>query len=135
MGVLAAVLFERGHALDRGFDLSLALFLGAIAVGWYLLYPKWLDLYLRKFTEKFLTEPGGAKMLGPCTLTLTDEGLHSVSPMGTSTFSWDAVTDVRLSSDYLHLFLGAVGYPIQIADIGREVAEQAFAFVSQHRSQ
>lgn len=38
-------------------------------------------------------------------------------------------------ADYLHLFLGAIGYPIQIADIGQEAAEQAFAFANQHRSQ
>lgn len=129
MAVLEMMLWR-----ENGFQWPYTLFFGAIAVGWLLVYPRRFDAIVRKYAEKTVAEPAYARMLGPCTLALTPEGLQSVSPMGASTFAWDAVTDVRLTSDYLHILLGALGYPIQIADIGREAAEQAFALVNEHRS-
>lgn len=128
-------LFEVILTREQGFAWPRTLFFAVIAVAWFLLYPRRFDARVRRYAEKTLAEPACARMLGTYTLTLTDEGLHAVWPMGTSTYTWEAVTDVRLTDDYLLLFLGAVGYPIQIADIGREAAEQAFAFANQHRGQ
>lgn len=119
--------------LINGFDLTHALYTSTFAVGWFLLYPKLFYASIRKNTEKVLAEIGPAR-LGPYTLTLTDEGLHAVWPLGTITCSWENVTNVCLNKDYLLIFLGAIGYPIQVADIGREAAEQAFALVNEHRS-
>lgn len=129
MGVIGVI-----QSLESGFEMSRTLFYAAASIAWFVLYPKRFDTNARKYAEKALAEPGYSRTLGPCTLTLNDEGLHSTSPMGSSSFNWDAVSHATLTADYLYIFLsGPIGYPIQIADIGRDVAEQVLAFVNQHK--
>ncbi len=121
------------QSLESGFEMSRAVFYTAFSIAWFVLYPKWFDRNAQKYAEKASAESGYSKTLGPCTLTLSDEGLHSISAVGTSTFKWDAVSRATLTDDYLYIFLsGPLGYPIRIADIGRDVAEQALALVNQH---
>lgn len=122
------------QSLESGFETSRVVFYGVFSAAWFVLYPKRFDRNARKYAEKALAEPGYSKTLGPCTLTLNDEGLHSTSPMGSSSFNWDAVSHATLTDAYLYIFLsGPIGYPIQTADIGRDVAEQVLAYVNQHK--
>ncbi|MCF7785173.1 MAG: YcxB family protein [Prosthecobacter sp.] len=121
------------QSLESGFQMSRAVCYTAVSIAWFVFYPKRFDSRAQKYAEKASAEPGYSKTLGPCTLTLSDEGLHSISAIGTSTFKWDAVSRATLTADYLYIFLsGPLGYPIRIADIGRDVAEQALALVNQH---
>ena len=119
--------------LETGFEVFRTVFYALFSLAWFIFYPKRFDQRVQKYAERTLSEPGHSKSLGPCTLTLSDEGLSSTSQMGTSSFAWDAVSRSSLSDTYLIIFLsGPLGYPIQIADIGRASAEQAHAFVQQH---
>lgn len=135
VGPAVMALFEVILTMGEGFQWPRTLLFAVIGVAFFLRYPRRFDASVRKQAEQFVKEPGCDRMLGACTLTLSEEGLHAVWPTGTSSYTWDAVTDVRLTQDYLHLFLGFLGYPIQIADIGREAAGQAFTFANQHRGQ
>jgi lysylphosphatidylglycerol synthetase-like protein (DUF2156 family) len=122
------------QSLESGFQMSRAVFYTAVSIAWFVLYPKRFDNRVQKYAEKASAESGYSKTLGPCTLTLNDEGLHSISSIGTSSFKWDAVSRATLTEDYLFIFLsGPIGYPIQIADIGKDAAERAIALVNEHK--
>ncbi len=130
---LVMVVIEVIQTSESGFETARALFYAAMSIAWFVLYPRRFDKNAEKYAEKASAESGYSKTLGPCTLTLSDEGLHSISAIGTSTFNWDAVSRATLTDDYLFIFLsGPIGYPIRIADIGRDVAEQALALVNEH---
>lgn len=78
---LVMALLELVLTMEDGFQWPRSLFFGAIALGWFLAYPKRFDARVRKYAEKTLAEPAFARMLGAYTLTLTNEGLHAVWPM------------------------------------------------------
>jgi hypothetical protein len=99
---------------------------GGAAIVWLIVYPRRFDNRVQKHAERALREGTQSKTLGPCQLTISDDGLHSTSVSGQSFFKWSAIDRVELTEKYLFIFLnGPLGYPIPIADIGVETAKEA----------
>lgn len=111
----------------KGFSWAQTLVFALVAALWFLFYPARFDRNAEKYQAKVLKEEGHNKGLGPCELVLSAEGLRSRGPLGQSTYYWDAVEGVWLTDSHLLILLsGGVGYPVQVAEIGMEVAEAAY---------
>ncbi|MEM7391972.1 MAG: YcxB family protein, partial [Verrucomicrobiota bacterium] len=124
--VMAVTLIQRG--LTPGSAISSALLL-AIATIWYLMYPKSFDNTIRKQSRSQIEEASYQTMFGDYTLALDEAGLHSESPIGHGSYTWNAVHRVELTHEYLMIFLsGLQGFPISIAEVGSQAAEEAYAF-------
>ncbi len=116
-----------------GLEWTSTLILLGVGLAWYCFYPARYDRNIQKYCEKTLDEGTFSKIYGECELTLSDSGLHSIAPMGESKFHWSSVDRTMLTETYLFIFLnGPIGYPIPIADIGRESAIAAYEFVNRH---
>ena len=117
------------------FDLSwtsIAMFFG-VGLLWFLLYPARYDRNVQKYCEKSIDEGSYHKSFGECELTMSEAGLHSIAPSGESRFPWASVDRAVLTDTYLLIFLnGSTGYPIRIADPGKEAALAAYDYVKQH---
>ena len=118
-----------------GFDWTgTIIFLGP-AVLWLFLYPARFDRRVQRYAEKAIDEGSNSKSLGPCALTLSESGLHSKSNTGESTFYWSSVDRVLLTDSHLFIFLaGPIGFPIPIADVGRDAAKAAYDYVLSQRT-
>jgi hypothetical protein len=100
---------------------------------WYFLYPLRFDKNVARYSERLLDEGGHGKCLGPCELTLADDGLHSKSSTGQGMHHWSAVDRVVMTDAYLFIFLtGSIGFPIKISDVGADVAKSAHDFSVLH---
>jgi hypothetical protein len=115
--------------LISGFEWSSLIIFMVPAVLWYFLYPARYDRRVERYTARVLEEPAQSKNLGPCELTLSEDGLHSKSNTGESKYYWSAVDRVLLTEAYLFIFLtGPVGYPIPVADVGSVAAKSAYDY-------
>lgn len=122
-----------GIATSRsGFEwTSTIIFLG-VALLWFFLYPSRYDRSVQKYCEKTIDEGSYSKNFGECELSLSPSGLHSIAPSGESKFPWSSVDRTLLTETYLFMFLnGPIGYPVPIADIGRESTIAAYEFINQ----
>lgn len=119
--------------LSGGFDWIRTGTYAGIGLLWYFLYPLRFDRNVMKQTECMLDEMSFAKMLGPCELVLSDEGLRSKSAMGESSYPWSSVDRVILNDAYLFIFLaGNLGYPIPVSQVGGEQVRAAHDFALRH---
>jgi hypothetical protein len=110
---------------------SFAIFL-IFSVAWWLFYPRWFDARVRALVKKQLSETSNIRNLGTYELQLLNEHLHSISPLGSSTYAWAGIDRVVMDSDYLYIFLsGPMGYPIRISEIGLDAAQRAHDFISE----
>lgn len=115
-----------------GFDWAPTIFFFGFSLLWFFFYPARYDRSVRKYCEKLIDEGAYKKNFGACELTLSDDGLRSVSPSGESTYHWSAVDRTLLTDDYLFIFLNdPTGFPIPIADVGRDAAVEACEFVDE----
>lgn len=97
------------------------------AIGWWLIAPKRFDVRFRKQVNQYLKESSYAKVYGDYQLSIEEEKLVSDGPAGHAEYNWAAVDRVALTEDYLFVFLsGPMGYPIRKAELGAEVAENAY---------
>ena len=111
---------------------STIIFLG-VALLWFIFYPSRYDRNVQKYCEKTIDEGSYHKNFGPCELTISESGFHSISPSGVSKFPWASVDRTLLTDTYLFIFLnGPIGYPIPISDIGRDMATAAHNYIRQH---
>lgn len=102
------------------------------SAAWWFLFPVYFDSTLKATARKQLAEPGSLRMLGPCELRLLDEHLESTTPLGTTTCPWSSIEQVYMDAEYLYVVLASSGgFPILIAEIGQETAQQAHAFVTE----
>lgn len=109
--------------------LSFVFFL-CVGLLWFFFYPAYLRRNILKATEKMLQETSYQKSFGSYSVTLTDDGIASISPTGESKYKWNAVSRVQLTPDYLHIYLtGPVGYPISRKQIGEDKIQEAKLFV------
>lgn len=114
-----------------GFSWFLPGIFGSIALLWWLLYPGRFDSRVRALAKKQMGESSYAKSFGRYEVVLLDEHLLSTSPTGSSTYLWSAVDRVEMDSQYLYIFLsGPLGYPMRLSEIGRDIAQSAFNFVT-----
>lgn len=120
---------------NLGFDrIATGIYVGGSLL-WFFLYPLRHARNVEKYSEKFIDEGSGSKNYGFYELKLTDLGIHSTGPMGTSTITWDAVDRVSLTDQYLFIFLnGSSGYPIPIRDIGNDAAVEAQAYIEANKT-
>jgi len=118
---------------SSGFDwTSTVIFIGG-GLLWFLLYPARFDKRVSKYVERVMEEGSHSKCLGPCELTLAEDGLHSKSVTGQSMYLWSSVDRAVMTDAYLFIFLaGPVGYPIPISDVGADAAKAAYYFVLNH---
>jgi len=128
-------LFWAFVTLTSGFSwFATAIYFG-VALLWFLIYPSRYVRSVEKYSEKMIDEGSHGKSFGAYELTLSESGLHSTGPSGTSTFHWSAVDRATLTDSYLFIFLnGPIGYPIPIKDIGSEAARDAEAYIESHRA-
>jgi len=132
--VILALLLVLGFF--KGFRLAEDLFFASVAVVWAVCYPKKMDRDVLKYAKKQMRESSYAKSFGDYRLTLSEEGLHSTSPLGSASYSWGGVDRAELTHEYLFIFLaGPLGYPIRRAEVGSDVADAAYAYVSSHTNQ
>lgn len=97
---------------------------------WFLFYPAYFRRHVVRATEKLLKEGSHEKSLGEYTLSLDEDGLHSLSPTGESKYKWDAVDRMLLTDSHLHIYLvGLSGYPIPRSMIDDAKIEEAKAFI------
>ena len=114
-----------------GFSFIPLVICGSAAVAWWFFYPRRFDARIRTQAKKQMAEASYARTFGAMELQLLDEHLHSIGPLGSSTYSWSGVDRVTLDSEYLTIFLsGPAGYPIRVAEIGQEAAQRAHDFVA-----
>ena len=100
---------------------------------WFFLYPARFDKNVAKYTERVMDEAGHDKCLGPCELTLAEDGLHSKSNTGQGVHLWSAVDRVMMTDAYLFIYLtGSSGFPIKISDVGTDAAKAAYEFALRH---
>ena len=118
-----------------GFDWTRTIIYLGVAVLWFFFYPARFDRRVQRYAEKTIDEGSYSKSLGPCELTFSESGLHSMSNTGESTFYWSSVDRVLLTDSYLYIFLsGPFGYPIPIADVGQDDAQAAYDYALTHRT-
>lgn len=117
------VLFK---AYKDGFSPYFAGFMAMFSVAWFFLYPKRYDSLVKKQAEKIIKDESYANSFGEYHLTLGDEGLESVSPVGQSSYPWSSVVSTEISMGHLLIFLrGGQGYAISNQQVGEENAESA----------
>jgi len=123
LGVLAL------EGARRGFTPAMpVLALGALL--WFAFYPRRFDALVRRQALRQLREMAYAKAFGACTLTVAEDGLHSVSPTGSSHHLWSGVGRIELAPDYLFIFLaGPLGYPIRRSEVGEAAVQAVYADV------
>jgi hypothetical protein len=110
-----------------------SIYLG-VAVAWFFFYPARFNRRIGSYSQKLVDEESHRKSLGPCELTLSEAGLHSKSVLGESTYYWSAVERVLLTDSHLFIFLnGRIGFPIPVADVGREAAVAALEYITSHQ--
>lgn len=110
---------------------STLIYLGA-AFLWYSVFPSLYQRNVDKYCAKTIDEGSYSKNFGACKLSLSDSGINSISPSGTSNYTWKSIDRVTLDDTYLIIFLnGAAGYPIPIVDIGKEVSLEAYNYINQ----
>ncbi len=103
-----------------------------LSVAWYVLSPISFDRRIDKYTRRMVREKSYQGALGSCELTLADDGLRSISPMGESHYHWSTLRRVELTEEHLFIFLsGPLGYPVPIASVGHEAAKEAHDLIRQ----
>mgnify|MGYP001389581527 CR=1 FL=1 len=116
---------------SRGFKLSSTLLCAGVAAAWFVIYPKRMDALVRKCVGRQMAESSYPKSFGTCELTISEEGMHSISPLGSALYGWSGVDRAELTPEYLFIFLaGPLGYPIRRSEVGSDVAEAAYEYVA-----
>ncbi|MDP4623574.1 MAG: YcxB family protein [Akkermansiaceae bacterium] len=129
------VIFWMYSTWRTGFEPTITCIYLGIAALWFFIYPHRYRHNVEKYSEKMIDEGSYGKNFGSYELLLSDSGIHSTGPSGTSTFHWSSIDRVSLTETYLFIFLnGPIGYPIPIQDIGKEAARDAQAYVEKHIS-
>ena len=97
---------------------------------WVIFYPARMRQHLLKTIEKLLKEASFEKSLGHCVLNFTEDGFSSRSPIGESSYKWNAISQVRISETHLNIFLvGPMGYPIPRSQVSDDLIREVEAFV------
>jgi YcxB-like protein len=95
--------------------------------------PAWYRSNLQKTASKMFEETSYQKAFGNYTLTLSEDGLASKSPIGSGSYTWEAVDRVALTPEYLFIFLvGPQGFPIPRSQASDSNIQEVKAFVESH---
>lgn len=79
--------------------------LAAFAIIWFLLSPRWLKRRYRKHFQKHVAETVGDSLKEPVTLELHDDGIHSASYLGQSTYKYSAVGQIVGNGIYTYVYI------------------------------
>lgn len=111
--------------------LGVGCLVGAILVAAF--FPFWHRSALRRSAHRFATEPAYEKILGPFTVTLSNDGVTSASRLGESKLNWDAIDRYAVTPDHLFIFLaGPQGYAIPRAQVSDTVIEEMTEILESH---
>lgn len=100
-----------------------------IAIIWAVFYPRFHTWCLQRTIEKILKESSYQKVFGNYTVTFSENGIASSSPVGAGTFLWPAVSRVSLTPNHLFIYLaGAQGIPIARAQVQEATILEIRAF-------
>jgi len=117
-----------GSFRDRGYFILVSPLL-IIAVIWAVFYPRLHRRYLRQMAEKMLNESSYQNAFGSYTVSLSEKGIASSSPVGEANYIWSSVNRVSLTPDHLLIFLaGPQGYPIPRAQVPDATIQAMRAF-------
>src|SRR5215472_11699321 len=76
-----------------------------IAVLWAGFYPRLHERLLFRGSYRNYNGPEYQKIFGVHTVSLSEKGITSASPVGEGTYFWPSVRSLSLTSDYLFFFL------------------------------
>ena len=117
----------------RSFEWTGTIFYIGVAVLWFTFFPAYYRNHVEKYCAKTIDEGSYSKNFGEYKLSISNDGIHSSSPVGTATYPWSAIDRAEISDTHLFIFLnGPVGYPIPIEEIGSDTAKEAFDYIHQH---
>jgi len=103
-----------------------------IAVLWAGFYPRLHERLLLRGSERRLSGPEYQKIYGVHTLSMSEKGIASTSPVGEGTYFWSAVTSLCLTSDYLFIFVAAQrGYAVPRAQVPEATIQEMKTFAEQ----
>ena len=110
-------------------DLTTSPILLVIGVGYLFFYPRFHKTFLQKSAENMFAESAYEKAFGPCSLSLTDEGINSTSPIGEAKYAWSAINRVHLTSTHLLILLaGPQGFAIPRKQVPEATIQEIKAF-------
>lgn len=97
-------------------------------IGGFVIAPKRFDAQVKRYAIQQMQESSYPKSFGKYEITIDEKNLVSHGPTGYTEYHWDAVDRAILTDDYLFIFLsGPTGFPIQITEVGTDVAKKARA--------
>lgn len=103
-----------------------------VAVLWAGFYPRLHERLLMRGSERIYNGSEYQKIFGVHTVTLSEKGISSSSPVGEGTYFWTSVTSISLTSDYLFIFLaGRQGIVVPRAQVAEETIQEMKAFAEQ----
>lgn len=103
-----------------------------VAVVWAGFYPRLHERLLYRGAERLLSGPEYQKIYGVHTLSLSEKGISSTSPIGEGTYYWPSVSSISLSEDYLFIFVAAArGYVISRELVPEATIQEMKAFAEQ----
>lgn len=95
--------------------------------------PRWHRRELRNLAQNMLGEQSYQQVFGKYTLTMTDDGISSVSPIGEGKYAWKAVTRVSLTPEHLFIFLpGNQGFVVPRSQVPETAIQEAKTFLELH---
>jgi|GEM_PF-2835445 len=108
------------------------IYLGIGLIGFFF-YPAYFDERQRKHTARLIAEGSRSNSMGPCELTLAEDGLHYKSDICQKVYLWSALDKVVLTDAYLFIFLtDRSAFPIWISDVGSDAAKAAYDYLLSH---
>ena len=115
----------------REFEWTGTIFYIGTGTLWIVFFPAYYRKQVEKYCVKTIDEGSYSKQFGAYILLLSDEGVHSTSPVGTAAYPWAAIDRAEISNTHLLIFLtGPMGYSAPIKDIGSTAAREAFDYIS-----
>jgi hypothetical protein len=100
-----------------------------VGVLWAGFYPRLHERLLLRGGDRRLSLPEYQKIYGVHTLSLSEKGISSSSPVGEGTYYWPSVSSISLSSDYLFVFVAAArGFVIPRTQVPEATIQEMKAF-------
>ena len=84
---------------------------------WYWVYPKCLEMNIRKNVEKMLAEGDNKVILEESIITLDEHGISKVNYYKESSLKWSSINKINLTNDYIFIYDSAMSAIIIPRDI------------------
>jgi hypothetical protein len=85
---------------------TFATMFSVLSVLWFLLYPKWIKKRCKKYFTKHVEENFSNVDKEPSSIELQEDGIHSTSHMGHSTFKYSVIEKVVENDGVTYIYIG-----------------------------